>query len=239
MRREKLPFRLDAQIFMEEALLSGKRSRYAFPIGWRNGRADISKKSRTSPALGKAVLKVRWSLEGDINNAIANLEIRCPEWDMPPRVLLLAGRCRPSKTFQWKFLCPTKRTLVQVVYFDPASGIFVGRAAFAEMTPLLGNRFERLFARALGLEQKIEALTNQPAPDKTAFTLLKILSDRANSDLLLATTGIYEAQYTGGLIDANKLLKNCALKRRKQMPLYYHNRKGILRERQLVANANY
>ena len=234
MRHDEMPLRLDAQVLMEQAMQLGKRNSYTFPIGWRNGRADIRSNLRTTPAIGNVVLSVRWPSDRT-NGAIVNVEIRCPIWDMPPRVLALAGHWTPNQTYRWKFLCPLKRKLVRTVYFDSATQFFVGRDALGRSSLFSGNKFERIFQRALDLEHQIENQINLSGTDNPALTTLNFLLNHAHNDLSLATTGMYDASYTGGLIDANKMLKKRAPLKRSQRPIYYHDKTGVLRRRQLAS----
>lgn len=105
-----------------------------------------------------------------------------PKRNVPfPRIIPLVGipTAIPGDR-DWKFMCPLRRSLEQVLLLDPASLLFVSRPAIGCHQPRRDiRRFGRASGRILDLELKYGPLDEKPTEmSSTDFALLS--SERQN-----------------------------------------------------------
>jgi hypothetical protein len=87
-----------------------------------------------------------------------------PTWETLPRIIPLAGI--PTAIPQdrdWRFICPIKKTLEQILYLDSDSTLFVSRQALGRRQRRSDfARILRAFEQILRLEEKHGALDDIP-----------------------------------------------------------------------------
>jgi hypothetical protein len=222
---------LDTWVLMENALRLGKRPIYNWSFNLNAGTIVLCESNKKSPKAGKLVLDMNWTAE-DQNSPTGLVTVSHPDWETLPRFVLLAGLPNKDGGLLWRFLCPITRKLVQVVYFDEKSQLFVCRPALGRRQRRSDfRRIDRHTGHILKLEHKYGDLTEKPAGmSDFAFDMLKEASDALNRDFRLAASGVPEPILNeDGSFDVVAMSKKPTRKDFDKSRIYYRDKSGALK----------
>ena len=224
-------FRLDTWVLMNNALRHGKRSVYNWSFKLDNGSILLCKASKKSPRAGQLRLSLNWPIN-DQNPPTGFVAVSHPNWKTLTRFVLLAGIPNKDGGLLWRFLCPITRRLVQVVYFDEKSQLFVSRAAFGR-----GQRksdiqqIVRNLGHLLKLEHKYGDLQEKPVGiGDFEFRMFKEADESLYYDFLLAASGVPEPILNDdGWFDVVAMSKKPVRKTSVRGSIYYRDKSGALK----------
>jgi hypothetical protein len=225
------PLGLDTWALMENALRLGKRSVYDWSFKLNAGSIVLREANKKSPKAGTLVLSMNWPAE-DQNSPTGFVTVSHPNWKTLPRFVLLAGIPNKDGGLLWRFLCPITRKLVQVVYFDEKSQLFVCRAALGRGQRRSDfRRIVRDIGHILKLEHKCGDLTEKPAGmSDLAFGMLKEGRDALYHDFRLAASGVPEPILNeDSWFDVVAMSKEPARKDFDKGRIYYRDKSGALK----------
>ena len=222
-------FGLDTWVLMDNALRLGKRSVYEWSFDLDKGSIILCKANKKFP--GAIRLFLNWPIK-DQNAPTGFVTVSHPNWETLTRFVLLAGIPNKDGGLWWRFLCPITRRLVQVVYFDEKSQLFVSPAALGR-----GQRksdFRRIvpnLSHLLKLEHKYGDLQEKPAGmSDLEFRMLKEAAKSLEYDFLLAASGVPEPILNGdGWFDVVAMSKKLVRKASVAGGIYYRDKSGALK----------
>jgi hypothetical protein len=222
---------LDTWVLLENALRFGKRPLYAWSFKLNAGSIVLCEANKKSPEAGRLVLSLNWPGE-DQNSPTGFVTVSHPNWKTLPRFVLLAGIPNKDGGLLWRFLCPITRKLVQVVYFDEKSRLFVCRAALGR-----GQRrsdFRRIVrdaGRIMKLQHKYGDLSEKPTGmSDFAFGILKEEAESLDTNFQLAASGVPEPIWNeDGWFDVVAMSKQPVRKASVEGRIYYRDKSGALK----------
>lgn len=224
-------FGLDTWVLMDEALRLGKRPVYDWSFKLDKGSASLCRANRRSPGAGAIRLSLNWPTK-EQNPPTGVVAVSHPDWDTLPRIVLLAGIPNIDGEFVWRFLCPIARRLVQVVYFDKESQLFVSPAAMGRRQRRSDvRRLERHFIRLLQLQHKYGDLQEKPAGmSDLVFRALKEAAEWLDIHIRLAAGGVPEPIFNdAGWLDVAAMSKRAFPKADVKGRMYYRDKSGALK----------
>ena len=157
------------------------------------------------------------------------IKVSHPSWNTLPRFVLLAGKRNKDHAPMWRLLCPITRNLVQVLFYDPNSQLFVSHPAIGRKQNLA------YFVQQVGLQLKLQEQRQQlqdkhgdleklPARIRELiYRPLEIAIKAVDANIRLATSGIRCPD--GDELDVFALSKKTARKYR----TYYRGKSGVIR----------
>jgi hypothetical protein len=222
---------LDTWVLMENALRLGKRPIYNWSFNLNAGSIVLCEANKKSPKAGKLVLGMNWPKEGQ-NYPTGFVTVSHPDWKTLPRFVLVAGIPNKDGGLLWRFLCPITRKLVQVVYFDEKSRLFVSRSALGRQQRRSDfSRIVRDVVQILKLEHKCGDLTEKPARmSDLAFDMLKEERDALYHEFHLAASGVPEPILNeDGWYNVVAMSKRPARKDFDKGRIYYRDKSGALK----------
>jgi hypothetical protein len=230
---QRCSFSLDTWVLMDSALRLGKRTIYDWSFVLDKCSISHCKPNKRPPEAGMIRLCLDWPRK---HQAPANgfAVVSHPNWKTLPRIVLLVGIPNIDGGWVWRFLCPITRKLVQVVFYDEESQLFVSPAARGRRQRRSDvRRFLRHIGHALEqLEHKYGDLEQKPAgmSDGT-FSLLKEVADSHHVDFHLSASGVPEAILNDtGSFDVVAMSKQHAVRKNTAgAGTYYRDRSGVLK----------
>jgi len=222
-------FRLDTWVLMDNALRLGKHSIYEWSFDLDKG--DIAILCKAKKFAGTIRLFLNWPKKDQILPT-GFVTVSHPNWETLPRYVLLTGTPNKDGGLSWRFLCPITRRLVQVVYFDGKSQLFVSRAAFGRGQRKSDfRRIVRNLSYLLKLEDKYGDLQEKPAGmNDFAFRMLNEATESLNYDFLLAASGVPEPILNDdGWFDVVAMSKKPVRKASVAGGIYYRDKSGALK----------
>jgi hypothetical protein len=231
VHNRRCSFGLDTWVLMDNALRLGKRSVYDWSFMLDKGSFILCKANKKSPRAGAIRLSLNWPTK-DQNSPTGFVTVSHPNWETLPRVVLLAGIPNIDGGLLWRFLCPITRRLVQVVYFDKESQLFVSPAALGCRQPNSDfRRIERHLSRLLQLQHKYGDLQEKPAGmSDLAFRMLKEAAEWLNYDFQLAASGVPEPILNDdGWFDVVAMSKKPVRKASVGGGIYYRDQSGAIK----------
>ena len=224
-------FCLDTWVLMDNALRLGKRSVYDWSFKVANGSIIPCKPNKKSPKAGKLGLFLNWPINGQ-NPPTGFVTVSHPNWETLLRYVPLTGISNKDGGLLWRFLCPITRKLVQVVYFDEKSQLFVSRAALGRGQRKSDfRRIGRYLSNRLELEHKYGDLQEKPAGmSDLEYRLGKEAADSRQCDFLLAASGVPEPILNeDGWFDVVAMSKKPVRKASAGGGIYYRDKSGALK----------
>lgn len=225
---------LDAWELMAWAPDHGKRRRYASSFVVRNGTIVFCRSDKRPRDAGGLSLSIEWPRNGR-TPANGFVCLNYPTWDTPLIILIVGAVVSPGAERQWRFLCPIRHTLEQVLFADDNSQLFVSRQAigcdrpqsdfdhFVKVTELIHKYHERWGT----LDEKPKRM------HEWQFQLFEISRDRWEQDFLWARSGIPKLEYDDrGAIDVIAMSKEKRPARRANAAthgIYARSRSGELK----------
>jgi hypothetical protein len=181
-------------------------------------------------------LSVYWP-SADESTPAGFIKLFHPGWNTLTRFVLLAGKPNLDNTPIWRLLCPITRNLEQVLYFDPASHLFVSYSAIGRRQRASDFAyFKKQLLLQLDLEiQQSKLREKYPDLDKMPQKIremighpLEIALDTVAKHTLLATNSIR--------CDADEGIDVIALSKRPsaKYQMYLRDKSGVVK---LTANA--
>lgn len=158
------PISLDSWQVIDAALRPDDRLRQNWNFHIRDGNILLLNRSlRRSCSAGVFLLRIMWPRRAkDIVPGFAVLAH--PTWETLPLIIPLAGI--PTAIPQdrdWRFICPIRKTLEQILYLDSESTLFVSRKALGRRQRRSDfARILRALEQILRLEEKHGALDEIP-----------------------------------------------------------------------------
>jgi len=216
---------------MDNALRLGKRSCYEWAFKPDKGSIILCKPSKKIPGAGKLRLSLNWPINDQIPPT-GFVTVSHPRWETLARFVLLIGIPNKDGGFLWRFLCPITRRLVQVVYFDEKSQLFVSRAAFGRGQRKSDfRRIVRNLSDLLKLEHKYGDLQEKPAGmSDIHFHMLKEGGESLEYDFLLAASGVPEPILNDdGWFDVVAMSKKPVRKASVAGGIYFRDKSGALK----------
>jgi hypothetical protein len=168
----------------------------------------------------------------DQNPPTGFVTVSHPDWETLPRFVLLAGIPNIDGGLVWRFLCPITRGLVQVVYFDEGSQLFVSPAALGRRQRSSDfRRIERHLGHLLQLQHKHGDLQERPAGmSDLRFRTLKEATEWLNIHFRLAASGVPEPIFNDdGSFDVVAMSKRPIPKADVKGRMYYRDKSGALK----------
>ena len=231
VHNRRCSFGLDTWVLMDNALRLGKRSDYEWSFKLAKGSIILCKANQKSTRAGKLLLSLNWPIK-DQNFPTGFVTVSHPNWETLPRYVLLVGIPNKDGGFLWRFLCPITRRLVQVVYFDEKSQLFVSPAALGRGQRKSDiRRIVRNLGHLLKLEHKYGDLQEKPAGmSDLEFRMLKEAAESLDFDFLLAASGVPEPILNDdGWFDVVAMSKKPVRKASVGGGIYYRDKSGALK----------
>lgn len=152
----------------------------------------LDQRRRNLSGVGRLSFSIRWPAEPP-DPGFGILELEHPSWNtLARRIICVRVPSAVPDDYDWRFLCPIRRTWEQVLYLDPAGILFVSRKA-------LGRRQRRsdiarvfqVLIRLLKFEETYGELNEKPSHiSDMDFKLLKRYSDLLWEELISAANGV-------------------------------------------------
>jgi hypothetical protein len=233
IRGETSTIALDAWQLLETALNCDDGSVQEWQFEIQDGNIDLVSAAEKSESHGKLLLCICWPAS---ESAAANgfVCLSHPMWDtLPYRIPLVGMPTGIQNDRDWRFLCPIKRTLHQVLFWNLRSGLFVSHAAIGqEQRRSDFRRVVRALRRILLLQHKWGTLDEKPARMSwIKFNALKDELDELDEEWHMAASGVPELILTNdGSWDVMAMSERAATKRsRSRRGMYYLDKTGTLR----------
>jgi hypothetical protein len=175
---------------------------------------------------------LNWPIN-DQNPPTGYLTVSHPNWETVPRFVLLAGIPNKDGGILWRFLCPITRRLVQVLYFDEESQLFVSPAALGR-----GQRKSDFFRRIvqdlshlLKFQHRYGDLQEKPVGmSDLEFRMHKEAAESLNYNFLPAASGVPEPILNDdGWFDVVAMSKKPVRKASVAGGIYYRDKSGALK----------
>jgi hypothetical protein len=201
-------------------------------IALRCKAKNSPRKAKKSPRAGTIRLFLNWPKKVQ-NLPTGFVTVSHPKWETLLRYVLLTGIANKDGGLLWRFLCPITRKLVQVVYFDEKSQLFVSRGALGRgqrKSDIL--RIGRYLSARLELEHKYGDLQEKPAGmSDLEYRLGKEAADEPLSpDFLLMASGVPELILNeDGSADVVAMSKKPVRKASAGGGIYYRDKSGALK----------
>ncbi len=125
------PLRLDIMALTDRALTGRQMPPYVTPFSIDDGAMVFSGPIHELRGAGTLVLTIDWSSKNPPSGLIA---LSHPDWLLTCFVLMASIPGREGE-LRWRLLCPVTRHLVQVLYFDSMTQLFVSRPALGCRRP--------------------------------------------------------------------------------------------------------
>lgn len=200
---------LDAWELMAWALDHGKHRLYARSFVVRNGAIVFCRGDKRPRDAGGLSLSICWprNAGAPANGFVCFIY---PAWDTPLLIPMVGTAVGPGTERHWRFLCPIRRTLEQVLFADHDSQLFVSRPAIGRQRPK--SDFDHAMKTTeviVEYQEKWGAFDERPpAMSELQFEMFWFAMDGWERDMLLASSGIPDLiEDVHGMIDVIAMSK--------------------------------